>query len=524
MSSAIHRNIFLVIMIVLSNNCWAQYNVDSLKSIYDEQYPVLSIGGDEMYFTMANHPENVGGTRDKGDIWKSQLIDNRWMKPVKASKTINNKNWNAVLGFYNDGKSMLLHHHYADGKQGLSRSNRSGAGWSKPMSLKIPYFKNKSDIQSGSISNDGSIIVLSLESYSSKGVEDIYVLLMNRDGSWSDLKNIGNTINTRYQEISPYLAEDKKTLFFASNGHPDGYGSFDIYKSVRQDDSWNNWSTPVNLGSEINTEGKESSYVYLSDQEIAMYVSTQDSDGYGDIKFTKRKEEIDTVVQFLEAPVEVIIDTVDNDMTKVETLAVAKTTSPTFKGMIKDIKNSELIEAVISLSSIQGNLLKSVVAKLGLFDFEVEVGEYHLKVEAEGYISKLVTVVVDSIATNYEIQLAPIVVGETVNLKSVLFTQGTDELLVSSNEELDIVVNMMKNNPKMEILLGGHTDNRGSSKLNLALSEKRVKAVKKYLQSHGISGKRIDGKGYGGSSPIASNKNESTRKLNRRVEFTVTKN
>ena len=71
--------------------------------------------------------------------------------------------------------------------------------------------------------------------------------------------------------------------------------------------------------------------------------------------------------------------------------------------------------------------------------------------------------------------------------------------------------------------LAGHTDNQGDQKLNLNLSEQRVMSVKQYLVTKGISEKRISGKGYGSSKPIADNSKEETRRLNRRVEFTITK-
>jgi outer membrane protein OmpA-like peptidoglycan-associated protein len=97
-------------------------------------------------------------------------------------------------------------------------------------------------------------------------------------------------------------------------------------------------------------------------------------------------------------------------------------------------------------------------------------------------------------------------------------------MLESSYEELDRVAGMLKKNPNIEIELSGHTDNTGSSKLNIELSQKRSDTVQDYLINKGVSAKRLKSKGYGGSRPIASNRSEATRKLNRRVEFTIIKN
>jgi outer membrane protein OmpA-like peptidoglycan-associated protein len=120
--------------------------------------------------------------------------------------------------------------------------------------------------------------------------------------------------------------------------------------------------------------------------------------------------------------------------------------------------------------------------------------------------------------------LQPVDVGTTVNLKGVLFEQSKTTLLPQSFDELDVVVSFMKSNPRVKIELAGHTDNQGMFSKNIKLSQERVDTVKEYLVSKGIDDKRITGKGYGGTKPIASNDKEETRKLNRRVEFTIIKN
>ncbi len=511
------RRVLLFILCGLSTIAgYSQFG--EVNSVYDEQYPSISPDGKSMYFTRANHPDNIGGVRDKGDIWYTTLIDDKWSVPINAGTVINNKNRNAVLGFSQSGNTILLHHHYQDNKQGLSISNRTSNGWNTPKSVKIPYFRNKSNLQSGSISNDGKIIMLSIESFNTKGGEDIYVLFGKSDGSWTDPKNIGSVVNTAYQEVTPYLAEDNKTLFFASNGHANSEGSFDIYSTVRQDDSWTKWSQPANLGGDINSEGRESSYQHYPGANMAIYVSTLDSDGYGDIKSIIRKDNIEMIDDqptTVEVKPQIVVD---------ETLIVTVADSLfRFSGMVKSAKTGELLRSTLLITAIDQAIDIDQVESNGLFHVLLPIGTYHLGIEAKGYLSKFLTINIDSVATNYHIEMSPIVVGETVNLESVLFERGTDVLLSSSYGELDAVVKMMEANTSMEIALGGHTDNQGSSKLNYNLSEKRVVAVKKYLQSKGVSGRRIEGKGYGGSRPIASNKNEETRKLNRRVEFTVTK-
>jgi outer membrane protein OmpA-like peptidoglycan-associated protein len=155
------------------------------------------------------------------------------------------------------------------------------------------------------------------------------------------------------------------------------------------------------------------------------------------------------------------------------------------------------------------------------------VDEYSIKVEAPGFLGSfekldIRTFEMKELEMNFKLQ--PVAIGATVNLKSVLFQQSTANLLDESYDELNMVVDFLKSNPTVEIELAGHTDNRGLSAHNVRLSRERVDKVKEYLTSKGIEGKRITGKGYGGIKPIADNDAEVTRRLNRRVEFTIIKN
>lgn len=113
------------------------------------------------------------------------------------------------------------------------------------------------------------------------------------------------------------------------------------------------------------------------------------------------------------------------------------------------------------------------------------------------------------------------VVGKTLNLQNIQFKQGTSELLPQASEDLEKLLLMLKKYPKMKISLGGHTDNIGLHTVNLRLSGERVRTVQNYLVANGISRTRIQTRAYGGKYPIASNTEEDTRKLNRRVEVTI---
>ena len=420
--------------------------------------------------------------------------------------------------------------------------------WTQPSVVEISYFKNKSEDQSACISADGNIMLFSIESFGSHGNEDIYVSFKQPEDSWSEPKNLGGTINTKFQEFTPFLAEDNKTLYFASNGHG-GLGSRDIFVSRRLDDTWNNWSRPVNLGDTINTEGMELSLVIPPGGDYVYVVSTQNSDGYGDINKINISPEVfeQRLPAIIEEPIiidtiaEVIIDTtsiarVIDTIPEIVRTPIIQTPEPkadilVLEGKILNAKTQQPIYALLTFENALDESQKEVIETdtvNGTYRILLSKNNnYNVKVSARRFFSKnekLEIVGQEVSELNLVYFLIPLVKGVTIDLKNVFFVRGTSHIISSSFTELDRVVSMMKENPTVFIELSGHTDNRGDSNLNLKLSQQRAAKVKEYLVSKGIEKRRIVSKGYGSTRPKYSNKNEEARKLNRRVEFTILKN
>jgi outer membrane protein OmpA-like peptidoglycan-associated protein len=485
--------------------------------MYDEQNPVLSPDGRTMFITIANHPQNIGGIKDSGDIWISELTAEGWSAPVHGGINLNNLLFNGVAAISDDGNDLYLLSHYKPNgstptTQGLSVAHKTNSGWSTPENISIPYFVNRSTSLTGQYNINASAIIIAAESYGTLGAEDIYVSI-NENGRWSELKNLGRTINTHFQEMSPYLDNEGKKLYYASNGKQ-GFGSFDIFVSERLDDSWTNWSEPKNLGSMINSEGRELYFRPIPQFGLSLYTSTRNSDGYGDIHII-----IDSIKNI--QPVEIVSKPVEIETNVEET----KSFLITINGRVTNAKSGQLIPATIKFRA--DTIRATAEASNGNYNLKISPAKfYSIEVESKGYVNLSERLDIQSMDLNtveMNFKLQPIEVGAVVNLKSVLFEIGSTTLLDESYDELNVVVDFLKNNPKVEIELDGHTDNRGDAKKNLVLSQQRVDKIKDYLVSKGISGRRIKGKGYGGSRPVATNNTEEARRLNRRVEFRILK-
>lgn len=522
---------FLIIFLALfSFTSFAQIDLFSnVNSSADEMNPVLTNGGNTLYFVRVFDDENTGGMRDPGDIWTSSMTDSAvWSLPSRINNALNSPQFNGVIGFNPQGDKMYLYEHYMPGgkparTQGLSTSVKRNGKWTNPVRLDIKYFYNKSEHISVSISQDGDIMLLALESYGTHGAEDIYVSFRN-DNEWSEPRNLGSTINTNLQEMTPYLASDNRTIFFASNGH-NGFGGRDIFVSSRQDDSWRNWSEPKNLGPKVNTEGVELFFQYFPGEEKAIFTSTQNSDGYSDMKVAFfPKSELEDIMDDTIGVAEPVVSIIMNEEQISGGLEEISSTELVISGEVTNAINEEGVAASLLIKS--SNWQQEITSEVES-GYEITIPAqdlYQVTVQAEGFVSiqeNLDIRTTELASVDHDFKMQPIAVGTTVKLDNVLFVKGSTELLESSYGELDLVVSMMQENSEMEISLSGHTDNQGNARLNQILSQQRVDAVIYYLETHGIGSSRLSGKGYGGSQPVASNESEETRRLNRRVEFTI---
>ncbi len=465
----------------------------------DEVSPFISTDGRQLYFGRKKYKGNVGGEADVEDIWVSTFDGTNWGPAVNAGPGINTANADNLSSVSADNNSMMF---IRTGK--FSYRKKTSSGWSELIDFG-PTFTNEDQYEESQLSADGKILLFTVMNsknlfYNSKVEEkDIYVSL-KQGSSWSEPINLGADINTMGDETSPFLSADGRTLYFSSDGRR-GYGSDDIFVSKRIGDGWTHWSEPKNMGPEINSKKFDAYYTLPASGEYAIIASSENSIGLTDI-FS---------IQMPRAakpnPVVLVMGKTLN----------AKTKNPVEAKIILDDlgSNKEVAEAQSDPNSGDYRTILPFGANYGLH------------AAAPGYLSVNENLELLNIHEYTEMTkdlfLVKIEVGETLQLNNVFFEQGRPVLKAESYPELDRLMKVMNENPKMQIELGGHTDNVGSASALMKLSQDRVEAVKKYLESKGISSSRITGKGYGATLPREKNDTEEHRKKNRRVEFKITK-
>lgn len=474
----------------------------NINSPYREISPVIAPDGKILYYTRWEHPLNIG-TQKKQDIWYSELqTDKTWGGAKPFNFPINNSEHNALCAISQDGNTIIINNVYLSNEgmtRGVSIAHKTALGWSFPQALQIKNFNNLSDYDEYSLSPNGKVLIITAKLRNTIGGKDVYASFLTADGTWSEPQNMGQDINTAEDESAPFLASDGKTLYFSTKGWA-GFGDNDIFVSRRLDDTWKHWSAPENLGSSINTTGWDGYFCLSAKGDFAYFSSRENSLGQEDIFRLKVPESIkpQTVIQVT--------------------------------GTVFNYADNKPIAAKINVQSLEENDTICV-------NYDPQTGEYKLMLPTKhsysisaskkGFmpVSERFDIADEKNfkEVKKDLYLLPIESGQKMTLNSVYFEQSKYDLLPSSHSELNQIVQTMKENPSMEVLLEGHTDNQGDWNANLALSKQRVDEVKSYLVNHGIGKTRIQVQGFGSTRPLASNNSEEKRKLNRRVEFTIVK-
>ncbi len=250
----------------------------------NEYSPVLSLDESTLFFTSRRmRPDSTNeGLSDldtgeyKEDVYASYKNEEGvWSAPELLDKTINSDEHDATISVAPDGQVLFVYRdRRGDGQ--LLESKLIGETWSEPILL-------GSDINTVSwethatISSDGNTLYFVSDRAGGIGKRDIYKCVKLPNGDWSRSLNIGTAINTIYDEDSPFLTADGKTLYFASRGH-NSMGDFDIYRSKLGEDG--EWSTPENMGYPLNTVDTDVFFVPMADGRRAYYSSSKDG-GYG---------------------------------------------------------------------------------------------------------------------------------------------------------------------------------------------------------------------------------------------------
>lgn len=482
---------------------------NSVNSDDDEYWPSLTVDGQTLVFTRLIGSKRANGQRKaigQEDFYTSQFRDNTWQasQPLSSINTAYNEGAQTISS---DGKLLFFTactRNDGRGSCDIYFSQNRGGVWSVPLNAGEPVNSPAWESQP-SISANGETLYFVSNRKGGKGGMDIWkcnLLRFSESGMpvWGYPVNLGDSVNTSGNEMSPFIHSDGKTLYFASDNWP-GLGGSDIFYCRLNNDSV--WGRAHNIGYPINTNRDEQGLIVDAAGRNAYYSSDRPGSRGMDIySFELYPDARPDPVSYIKGKV------IDEDSGEPLCAQV------------------ELIDLGNSKPVVKGESCREE----GEFLLCLPLGkEYAFNVSKEGYLFysenfqlKEKKQIVDPYIL--EIRLKKIQIGGAVVLRNVFFNTGSHELLPESRAELRKLADFMTRNNKVVIEIGGHTDNVGAAEMNQKLSELRAKEVYRYLVDGGIDQSRMRYNGYGLSQPVMPNDTPEGRALNRRTEFRIIRN
>ena len=482
-----------------------------------------AIVDNKLIFTSAR---DTGGVGQRKHAWTGEHFTNLYAagvngelipsNPVRYDANVNSKFHEATPVFTKDGNTMYFtRNNYLDGKKGkdankvtllkIYKATLVNNRWTNVTEL--PFNSNNFSTAHPALSPDEQTLYFVSDRPGTIGQSDLYKVAINSNGTYGEPINLGVEINTEGRETFPFVTKDNQ-LYFASDGHP-GLGGLDVFTTKINNDG--SFGEVENDGAEVNSPKDDFGYYRDSEINKGFFSSNRDGGlGSDDIyRFTSK----DKCKQIL-------------------------------KGIVTDSVTGETLAGVqlILLNKQYKVIAETTSDALGYYAFDVNCRRtYHVRANKKDYTSKETKLRTPEVTgeTKLDIQLESTIcrvavgddLGKCFGIKMIYFDLDKSNIRKEAALDLAKILDVSIQNPTMKLDIRSHTDCRQTAKYNMALSDRRAKATIAWLVSKGIDSSRLTGRGYGESQLIndcgceptnASNCTEEQHQMNRRSEFIIT--
>lgn len=478
-----------------------------------------------LYYSSFNRRSTIelGGEDDEdyhSKIYVAQKSDEGFTDPEPLGEQVNRRGFhNSNMSFSKDGRVMYFTRSQLTGSElNMSKifaSFRKDEDWSpavEVVGVNGDYLAQHPC--SGELYGDDVIFFVS-DMEGGYGGKDIYYSTDNGDGTFSSPTNLGESINTAGDEVTPYYRDGE--LFFSSNGVLT-IGGFDILKT-----SWDgsSWSTPKNLGFNFNTSYDDLYYTLNYDGKGGYIVSNRPDDGK---KKLKSNTCCDDIYSFTIK--EVIIDLL---------------------ATIVDEEKQPLDGATLKLSNLTQVISPDTKTIPGNNEYQFLLdsdNKYKLIINKEGYYPDSILFntagIIDDFTVKRTVTLKPIpkepeivedeyetiTTNQPIRLNNIYYDLDDTKILPDAEKDLSVLYDLLNKYPNMVIELSSHTDSQGTTNYNDDLSQRRAESARNWLLQKGIVADRIVPKGYGEQQIINRCVNgvrcpDDEHRINRRTEFKI---
>lgn len=504
----------VVLLSTLINAQTRTYSIKNLASnSKNADYGVSFLNDSSVVFSSSRGSRLLGKRVWKGnnqpylDIYTGELDSEGEINNIKVfSRKLNTKFHESDLIFTKDKKTA----YFSRNNYLKRRYGKSSSGWNNikmyrasilengnwGQVLEMPFNNDEYSVGQPALNTDETKLYFTSDMPGSLGGTDIWEVTILEDNEYGTPKNLGSVINTAKKEMFPYVIDNK--LYFSSQGHR-SIGNLDIFTSYIEN---NSFSIPVNLGNQINSFADDFAFVIKTQgKEPTGYFSSNREGGKGD----------DDIYYF------------EQDKC-----------SRYVQGLVKEDSSKQLLagSTVTLYTEDDVSVDAKVLCENASFKFEVDCDiNYKVVGAMEGYsdnekwYSNFKTAS-ESHTLYLKKGFVKILEKVVVNINPIYFDFDTANIRPDAAKELDKVVAVMQRYPTLIVSLGSHTDARGNDAYNNKLSTRRANATVKYIVNKGISSQRISGLGYGETAMVNNCSNgvqcsKEQHQLNRRTEFVV---
>ncbi len=476
---------------------------------------------DRLVFTTAR---DTGGPLSRKMKWTNQAftqlyattakVDGTFSQPEPFSGALNSKFNESSAVFTKDGKTMYFtRNDYTEGKRGRSKAKATllklyratfdGIAWGDEEEL--PFNSSEYSNAHPALSPDDRTLYFASDMPGSYGQSDLYKVKINADGTFSQPENLGSAINTEGKETFPFISDDNE-LYFASDGHP-GLGGLDIFVTTIGENGL--FGEVENIGAPANTPADD--FAFMIDAKSRNgFLSSNRAGTVGS----------DDIFRFT------------------ETRKI--TCEQQLSGNVTDMETGDFLrDAQVSLFDENFTLIKQVFAgEFGAYSFRVKCGKkYYVRATKMTFETKETEITISEeygkVTLPMELEKRSVKfrkgedVGPKLGIKIIHFDLDKADIRPDAALELEKVLALMTKYPSMKIDIRSHTDSRQSAKYNLRLSGRRADSTMEWLVSKGISPSRLTAKGYGESQLLnrcsdGVECSEAEHEQNRRSQFIIT--
>ena len=444
--------------------------------------------------------------------------DGNLVSAEKLEGDFNSKYNESSVAITNDSTTMYFtRNSYNDGyqkdKSGIVRlklykATKKGNEWKDIVEL--PFNSTEYSVAHPALSPDNAQLYFASDMPGTYGLSDIYVVDINSDGTYSEPLNLGEQINTEGRDTFPFVSKNGD-LYFASDGHL-GLGGLDVFVCIDPADA--SKENIFNIGRPINSKKDDFAFVIDDDTSLGYFTSNRAGGrGSDDIYRLKQLEPLNTTCETLVAGT--VVNKKTGEIIPEASVIVYNDKSQTVKELKSDDKGEFNFMLECGEESFTAIGTKETF-KQGTESFKIEGKDAEVKLTLELDPEDTVAAIGQDLA-------------KVLNLNPIYFDFDKSFIRADARVELEKVIAYMNEYPAVKIDVRSHTDSRGNDSYNLALSDRRNKSTIKYIIDRGISAGRLTGRGYGETQHVNECSNgvkcsEEQHQLNRRSEFIVVEN